>query len=293
MTTIPKEILEEIRRIEIQSSHLAEDILAGAYRSVFKGTGMEFEEVRDYVPGDDIRSIDWNVTARFNHPYVKIFREERELPIILMQDISTSTLGGSGKTTKRKAAALIAALLSFSALRNNDKVGLLLFSDIVEEYLAPRKGFRHVMRAIRDVLIFESKKRATDMLSALQFLIGTNKKSAIVFIISDFLAPLRGKELSSLAARADVVGVCLVDPWEVQIPPLGLALLKDPETNESGYVDLDSEAYGIHYAARLQQNRDSWKKSFLKAGGHFLTIRTDEHPADALRKFFRFRKSRS
>ncbi|CRX37397.1 DUF58 domain-containing protein [Estrella lausannensis] len=293
MATIPKEILEEIRRIEIQSIHLAEDLLAGAYRSIFRGTGMEFEEVRDYVPGDDIRSIDWNVTARLNHPYVKVFREERELPIIVTQDISTSMLGGSGKSTKQKVAATLTALLSFSALRSNDKVGLLLFSDKVEGYLSPKKGFRHVLRVIRDVLISSSKESKTDMLSAIKFLISTQKKAAIIFIISDFLAPLRGKELAALSKRADVVGLCLVDPWEVQVPPLGLTLIKDPETGITDYVDLASPEYPLPYSEALQKNRDEWKQCFLKAGAQFLTVKTDESPVNALRKFFGYRKVRS
>jgi len=288
---IPKEILEEIRRIEIHAGHLAEDMLAGAYRSVFKGQGMEFEEVREYVPGDDIRTIDWNVTARFNHPYVKIFREERELPIFLMVDISASSMGGSGNMLKRQFAARIAALLSFSALKNNDKTGLILVSDGVEKYVPPKKGFRHALRIIRDCLIEKPKHPGTDFKQALDFLIQIQKRNSIVFIISDFLSPLCGKELASLSLRADVIGINILDPWEINLPKLGLTTIRDPESGQDLMVDFSDPRYESWYKDEMLKNREAWKKAFLKAGGHFITVPTDGSAVDALRKFFKFRRA--
>lgn len=292
MAEVPKEILDEIRRIEILSGHLAEDLLAGAYHSVFKGQGMEFEEVREYVQGDDIRTIDWNVTARFNHPYVKIFREERELPLYLAVDISPSSMGGSGAKIKRQTAAIITALLSFAALKNNDKSGLVLFSENVEKYVPPRKGFRHALRIIRDALITEPKGSATDLKKCIEFLINIQKRTSIIFIISDFLAEPRGKELRALASRSDVIGINVVDPWEVELPKIGLTEIIDPETKKTMIVDLSDESYQSWYSQEGAKNREEWKKTFIRAGGHFITVRTDEQPADALRKFFKFRKSR-
>lgn len=293
MATIPKEILEEIRRIEIHAGHLAEDMLAGAYRSVFKGQGMEFEEVREYVPGDDVRSIDWNVTARFNHPYVKIFREERELPIFLVVDISLSSMGGSGKTIKREMAAKVAALLCFSALKNNDKIGLILFSDNVETYVPAKKGFRHVLRIIRDILITEPKKTTgTNLQKSIDFLIKIQKRTSIVFVISDFLAPTCGKELASLARRSDLIGINIIDPWEIKLPNFGLVEIMDPETNEIKTVDFSDKTYQTWYEQEMAKKRNEWKKTFMKAGGHFVPLKTTESAVDVLRKFFKFRKSR-
>src|SRR5690242_17971272 len=241
---IPREILKKIRQIEIRTNRIVTETLAGQYHSVFKGQGMNFDEVREYQPGDEVRSIDWNVTARMNHPFVKKFVEERELTLMLVVDVSGSGLFGSGSQSKRELAAEIASVLAFSAIRNNDKVGLILFSDEVEKFIPPRKGRKHVLRVIREVLFFEPQRRGTDLNGALEFLMRVTPHRAITVVISDFLG---GSENSSKRAgkmrppaaaaqslaqasqsmlrhanrRHDVVAVHVIDPYELQLPALG------------------------------------------------------------------------
>src|SRR5260221_10298672 len=253
---IPREILKKIRQIEIRTNRLVSETLAGQYHSVFKGQGMNFDEVREYQPGDEVRTIDWNVTARMNHPFVKKFVEERELTLMLVVDVSASGLFGSHAQSKRELAAEIASVLAFSAIRNNDKVGLILFTDTVEKFIPPRKGRRHVLRVIREVLFFEPQRRGTDLNGALEFLLRVTPHKAIAVVISDFIgapAELAGARrhaprsqvmlLESLAQasfarlrqanrRHDVVAVQITDRYELELPALGRLVLNDAETGE-------------------------------------------------------------
>src|SRR6476659_3368029 len=252
---LPREILKKIRQIELRTNRLVTETLGGQYHSVFKGQGMNFEEVREYQPGDEVRAIDWNVTARMNHPFVKKFVEERELTLMLVVDVSASGLFGSRDQSKRELAAEIASILAFSAIRNNDKVGLILFSDTVEKFIPPRKGRKHVLRVIREVLFFEPQHRGTDLNQALEFLLHVTPHKAITVVISDFIgspaAPKRGPRrarpqmmlLESLAQasftrlrqanrRHDVVAVQITDPYELELPALGHLVLQDAETGE-------------------------------------------------------------
>src|SRR5260221_9164664 len=253
---IPREILKKIRQIELRTNRLVTETLGGQYHSVFKGQGMNFEEVREYQPGDEVRSIDWNVTARMNHPFVKKFVEERELTLMLVVDLSGSGLFGSGGQSKRELAAEIASVLAFSAIRNNDKVGLILFTEEVEKFIPPRKGRRHVLRVIREILFFEPKFPGTDLNRALEFLSRVTTHRAVAVVISDFLgqthvsraeidAHLRRRAVfsdtlaqASLTAlrqanrRHDVVAVQITDRFELELPALGYLVLKDAETGE-------------------------------------------------------------
>ncbi|HWQ92895.1 MAG TPA: DUF58 domain-containing protein, partial [Clostridia bacterium] len=252
---IPREILKKIRQIEIRTNRLVSETLAGQYHSVFKGQGMNFDEVREYQPGDEVRSIDWNVTARMNHPFIKKFVEERELTLMLVVDVSGSGLFGSKDQSKRELAAEIASVLAFSAIRNNDKVGLILFSDQIEKFIPPRKGRRHVLRVIREVLFFEPLQHGTDLNHALEFLMRVTPHRAITVVISDFLgSPSENRRhrpgprpkmllLESLAQaslvmlrqanrRHDVVAVQITDPCELELPALGRLVLQDAETGE-------------------------------------------------------------
>src|SRR5664279_3783702 len=252
---IPREILKKIRQIEIRTNRLVSETLAGQYHSVFKGQGMNFDEVREYQPGDEVRTIDWNVTARMNHPFVKKFVEERELTLMLVVDASASGLFGSHAQSKRELAAEIASVLAFSAIRNNDKVGLILFTDEVEKFIPPRKGRRHVLRVIREVLFFEPRHRGTDLNEALEFMLRVTPHRAIAVVISDFIgspAEPAGRRrklrpqmmlLESLAQasfarlrqdnrRHDVVAVQIADRYELELPALGRLVLNDAETGE-------------------------------------------------------------
>src|SRR5438309_1565794 len=245
---IPREILKKIRQIELRTKRLVSETLAGQYHSVFKGQGMNFEEVREYQPGDEVRAIDWNVTARMNHPFVKKFVEERELTVMLLVDVSGSGVFGSGEQSKRELAAEIASVLAFSAIRNNDKVGLILFSDEVEKFIPPRKGRRHVLRVIREILFFEPKRRGTDLNTALHFLDRVTPHRAIAIVLSDFLVSGATAATGDLAQRSrallrqtnrrhDVVAVQITDRYEFELPRVGRLTLEDAETGEVVEVD--------------------------------------------------------
>src|SRR5438445_12640747 len=270
---IPREILKKIRQIELRTNRLVSETLAGQYHSVLKGHGINFEEVREYQPGDEVRSIDWNVTALMNHPFVKTFVEERELTLMLVVDVSGSGLFGSGSQSKRELAAEIASVLAFSASRNNDKVGLILFSDEVEKFIPPRKGRRHVLRVIREVLFYEPQRRGTDLNGALEFLLRVTSHRAIAVIISDFIGSpaVTGKRagklrpqmmlIESLAQasvtmlrqanrRHDVVAVQIADRFELELPALGRLVLKDAETGEVVEVNTGDERRRAAFAQR-------------------------------------------
>jgi len=257
---LPKELAKKIRYIEIYTGKAANDILAGEYNSVFKGRGMEFDEVREYAPGDDIRTIDWNVTARTGHPYVKRFVEERELTIFFLVDLSGSGGFGSVDKTKNEVAAELCALLAFSAVKNNDKVGLIVFTDQVEMFVPPKKGVSHVLRLIRDLLDFKPRRSGTDIGAGLDYLGRVTHKRCVVFLVSDFLSRGYEKELRILGRRHDLIALAVSDPRELELPDVGLVELEDAESGERVVVDTSSRAGRLRYqalatarAARLRQ----------------------------------------
>src|SRR3989454_628913 len=313
---IPREILKKIRQIEIRTNRLVSETLAGQYHSVFKGQGMNFDEVREYQPGDDVRSIDWNVTARMNHPFIKKFVEERELTVMLIVDLSGSGLFGSGAQSKRELAAEIASVLAFSAIRNNDKVGLILFTEEVEKYIPPRKGRKHVLRVIRDILFYEPKQRGTNLNAALEFLSRVTAHRTIAVILSDFLGentssrfPLARLPRSrpglvptlvqaSFAAlrqanrRHDVVAVQITDRFELELPALGRLVLKDAETGEVVEVNSGDERKRAAFAQRQMKTQSELLKLFRGANIDSIQLRTDQPYASVLGRFFEMREKR-
>src|ERR1043165_8851416 len=312
---IPREILKKIRQIEIRTNRLVSETLAGQYHSVFKGQGMNFDEVREYQPGDEARAIDWNVTARMNHPFVKKFVEERELTLMLLVDVSGSGLFGSVEQSKRELAAGIASVLAFSAIRNNDKVGLILFSDEVEKFIPPRKGRKHVLRVIREVLFFEPERRGTDLNGALEFLLRVTRHRAIAVIVSDFIGSqctsskragkLRSQTmlLESLAQasftmlrqanrRHDVVAVQISDRYELELPDLGRLILNDAETGEVVEINTGDERKRKAFAERQARAQAELGKLFRSAGIDAIQLRTDRPYGVALARFFETRERR-
>lgn len=312
---IPREILKKIRQIEIRTNRIVTETLAGQYHSVFKGQGMNFEEVREYQPGDEVRSIDWNVTARMNHPFVKKFVEERELTLMLVVDLSGSGLFGSGHQSKRELAAEIASVLAFSAIRNNDKVGLILFTDEVEKFISPRKGRRHVLRVIREILFYEPKRRGTDLNGALEFLMRITAHRAIVVVLSDFIEPHTAvrrisrvpQRLTSLPEnltqasyailrqanrRHDLVAVQITDRYEMEFPALGRLVLKDAETGEVFEVNTGDARKRGAFAQRRAQAQAEIERLFRSAGIDSITLRTDQPYAATLGRFFEARERR-
>ncbi|HPC61563.1 MAG TPA: DUF58 domain-containing protein [Verrucomicrobiota bacterium] len=314
---IPREILKKIRQIEIRTNRLVSESLAGQYHSVFKGQGMNFDEVREYQPGDEVRSIDWNVTARMNHPFVKKFVEERELTLLLVVDVSGSGLFGSRDQSKRELAAEIASVLAFSAIRNNDKVGLILFTDQIEKFIPPRKGRRHVLRVIREVLFFEPRRRGTDLNHALEFLLRVTPHRAIAVVVSDFLgspAQARGGErpgrvrsqmmlLESLAQasltmlrqanrRHDLVAVQIADRHELELPPLGRLVLQDAETGEIVEINTGDDRKRAAFAERQARAQAELNRLFRSVGIDAIQLRTDRPYAIELARFFENRERR-
>ncbi len=234
---LPLEVIRRIRKIHIHSNYLVNDILAGEYESAFRGRGMEFEEVREYQPGDDVRDIDWNVTARMGHPYVKVYREERELTILLLVDVSGSGQFGSGAQLKNELSAELAAVLAYAAVKNNDKVGLIIFSDSIEKFIPPKKGRNHVWRVIREVLEHRPRSRKTDISAALDFLNRIASRRVIAFLISDFIASDYEKLLRVTNKKHDLIAISIADPRERELPPVGLVELEDAETGETRLID--------------------------------------------------------
>jgi uncharacterized protein (DUF58 family) len=297
---IPREILKKIRQIELRTNRLVNETLGGQYHSVFKGQGMNFEEVREYQPGDEVRTIDWNVTARMNHPFVKKFVEERELTLMLVVDLSGSGLFGSGEQSKRELAAEIASVLAFSAIRNNDKVGLILFTDDVEKYIPPKKGRRHVLRVIREILFFEPQRRGTNLSGALDFLNRVTAHRAITVVISDFLEPVfeNSKANSSLSSvlrqanrRHDVVAVQIIDPHELELPALGRLILRDAETGD--VVEVNTSAATRRAFAEQQKTQQGELERMLRGARiDAIRLRTNESYAGALGRFFETREKR-
>lgn len=281
-----------IRRIQIITAQLATDLLAGAYRSAFKGRGMEFEEVREYQPGDEIRTIDWNVTARMNHPYVKLFREERDLSVILMVDISASMRFGSGERAKSAWIAEIGAVLAFSAIKNNDRVGLILFSDTVEKYVPPRKGTRHVLRLIRELLFAESSHRASDLAGAFAFLGKVQSRRGICFLLSDFLCPECKHEATLIAKKHDLIAICLRDPNETQMLPLGLVQLADLETGKEATLNTSDPELQNSFSERMAAQQKKFETMIKESGAGWISLITNKPYIHPFRRFFQMRQRR-
>lgn len=289
---IPKEILKKVKRIEIQTRGLVNDVFSGEYHSVFKGRGMEFSEVREYLPGDDIRTIDWNVTARMGHPYVKIFEEERELTVMLVVDVSSSAAFGTVAQLKSEIAAEICALLAFSAIKNNDKVGLIIFSDGVEKFVAPKKGKSHVLRVIREVLYHQPQGSNTDIGQALEYLSKVSRRRSVVFLISDFLSSGYDKALQIANKRHDIVAISLTDPREQELPDVGFIELEDAETGESWLLDTSDEGTRRAFSKRALQGKSSRDKVFRTMNVDQVEINTRASYVEPLIRFFKMRAKR-
>jgi uncharacterized protein (DUF58 family) len=289
---LTKELLKQVRQIEIRTKGLVNQVFSGEYHSVFKGRGMEFSEVREYQFGDDIRNIDWNVTARFGHPFIKIFEEERELTVLLLVDLSGSLLFGTIEKTKQQIAAELSAILAFSAMKNNDKVGLILFTDKIEKFVPPRKGRTHVLRLIREVLSFEPKGKTTNLKLALEYMNNAVKKKSIVFLISDFMDQGYEKILRIVGKKHDLVGIVINDRREFELPKIGLVKLTDSETGRERWIDTsDSKVQKTitDIRQRVIQNR---KSLFLASRLDSIEINTGENYVKPLVQFFRVRERR-
>jgi uncharacterized protein (DUF58 family) len=291
-TSIPPEILAAVRRIEIRTRRLVEEVFSGEYHSVFKGTGMEFREVREYVPGDDVRTIDWNVTARTGQPFVKLFEEERELTVMLVVDMSRSGWFGSGERTKVEVAAELCGVLAFSAIANKDKVGLLLFSDRVEKFIPPAKGKSHVLRCIRELLTYEPEGRGTDLNEPLRLLGSVLKRKATVFLVSDFWTGDFSTSLSVLGRRHDVVAVRIRDPRETSLPGVGLVRWVDAETGQTVLIDTSAGATSRRLAARAGSHDRAMEKLLASRGVDLVDVDVTGSYVEPLRKFFLAREGR-
>lgn len=297
MATDVKELMAKVGKIRILTNKLIDDQLSGDYHSTFKGQGVEFDEVRPYVPGDDVRTIDWNVTAKTGLPYIKRFSEERELTILFMVDVSGSQGYGSVRRSKMELAAEVTALLALTAIRNQDKIGLILFSDQIVKYIPPRKGRDSVMRLVREVLAAEdSATGGTDIAAALKFLNSVQKRRAVVFLVSDFLLSSVKPQMSSIeqllratARHHDMVCVPVSDPAEQELPDVGLVELEDPETGELVLVDTSSAAVRRRFSATASEENEELKRFFLKTGIDTLTIATDRPYIDEVRALFKRR----
>ena len=287
---IPRQIIQKVRQIEIRTKHLVNDVFSGEYHSVFKGRGMEFAEVREYEPGDEIRSIDWNVTARLGRPYIKRFIEERELTVILMADVSASGHFGTVNQMKSEITAEICALLAYAAIQNNDRVGLLMFTDQIEKFIPPKKGRTHILRVIREVLYNQPGHTGTDLTQALEYLNRLLTRRSIVFILSDFLTEDYMKPLRVASKRHDVVAVTITDPRELSLPGVGLIELQDAETGEEVLVDTGDAGWRRQYAEYNEALREARDQQFRVTGVDAIHIRTDEPYIDPLLQFFKLRE---
>lgn len=284
-----KELLKKVRKIEIKTKRLSNHIFSGEYHSSFKGRGMTFSEVRQYQYGDDIRNIDWNVTARYNEAHVKVFEEERELTMVLMVDISGSESFGSKNQFKKDIVTEIAATMAFSATQNNDKIGLILFSDTVELYIPPKKGRSHVLRIIRELIEFKPKSHKTDIAQALKFLSGTQKKKAIIFMISDFMSDAYEHTLKIASKKHDITGVRVYDMREESIPNLGIVSMLDAETGQTQLIDTSSKTVRLNYEKYYQDRLNYFKDTFRKSGAGIVNTRVDENYVTKLLGYFKSR----
>jgi uncharacterized protein (DUF58 family) len=284
-----KDLLKKVRKIEIKTKRLSNHIFSGEYHSSFKGRGMTFSEVRQYQYGDDIRAIDWNVTARYNEAHVKVFEEERELTMVLMVDISGSENFGSKSQFKKDIVTEIAATMAFSATQNNDKIGLILFSDIIELYIPPKKGRSHVLRIIRELIEFEPKSNKTDVAQALKFLSGTQKKKAIVFVISDFMSDDYEHTLKIASKKHDITGVRVYDIREEKIPNIGMVSMLDAETGKTQLINTGSKTIRANYEKHYHSKVAYFKETFSKSGAGVVNTRVDESYVTKLLGYFKSR----
>jgi uncharacterized protein (DUF58 family) len=289
---IPREILRKIRRIEIRTRHIVNTAIAGQYQSTFKGRGMEFEEVRSYEIGDDVRTIDWNVSARYGQPFVKVLREERELTVMLVVDLSGSQQFGTRHQLKRELAAEVCATLAFSAIRNNDKIGMILFSEEVEKYILPQNGTRHVLRLIRDLLYFEPNGKRTDLPVALEHLDRLARRRCVVFVVSDFETSGYQQPLRVARRRHDVIPVTVTDPREVELPNAGLIELRDAETGDVALVDTSDKRLRERYAAHAVARADERAQIFRACNMDSIDVTVGEPFIEPLNRFFKARKAR-
>lgn len=285
-----KELLKKVRKIEIKTRRLSDNLFGGEYHSTFKGRGMTFSEVRQYQFGDDVRNIDWNVTARYNEPFIKVFEEERELTLMLLVDISGSEIFGSTSQFKNEIITEIAATLAFSALQNNDKIGLVLFTNQIELYIPPKKGKSHVLRIIRELIEFKPKSKKTNIKQALQFLANVMKKKAIAFVISDFITDENYERALKIAAKKhDLTGIRIYDKREEQIPNLGVILAEDDETGEAMLVDTTSKKVRANYSKYYIEKVGIFQESFQKSGAGTMNCRVDESYVKKLLGYFKRR----
>ncbi len=289
---LTKELVKQVRQIEIKTKGLVNQVFSGEYHSVFKGRGMEFSEVREYQFGDDIRNIDWNVTARFGHPFIKVFEEERELTVMLMVDMSGSLIFGTVDKTKQQVAAELSAIIAFSAMKNNDKVGLLLFTDKIEKFVPPRKGRTHVLRIIREVLSFEPEGKTTNLKGALEYMNNAIKKRSIMFLISDFMDEGYEKILRVIGRRHDLIGVVLNDEKERELPKMGLVKFADAETGEERWLDTSNPGIQKKFKDQIVESIGRQKHLFLSSGLDSIEVQAGQDYIKPLVAFFRLREKR-
>ena len=289
---LTKELLKQVRQIEIKTKGLVNQVFSGEYHSVFKGRGMEFSEVREYQFGDDIRNIDWNVTARFGHPYIKIFEEERELTVMLMVDLSGSLSFGTIDKTKQQVAAEVSAILAFSAMKNNDKVGLILFTDKIERFVPPRKGRTHVLRIISEVLSYEPSGKSTGLKQALEYMNNAIKKRSIAFLLSDFIDDGFEKILRIVGRKHDLIGIVIKDEKEDNIPKVGIVKFMDAETGEQRYIDTSDAKFQKWYKLLIEEKKKKMKNLFITSRLDSIEIQTGQNYIAPLVQFFRMRERR-
>jgi len=286
---IPREILKKVRRIEISTRGLVNEVFSGEYHSVFKGRGMTFSEVREYQYGDDIRSIDWNVTARTGSPFVKVYEEERELTVVLAVDVSASGNFGTRERFKGEVAVELSAVLAFSAIKNNDKIGLILFSDRIEKFVPPRKGRRHVLRVLRELLYHRPQGRGTDIGGALEYLTRVVPRRAVVFLVSDFTGNGFHRPLAVAGKRHDLIAVRMGDPRETEVPPMGFVELEDPETGDRLVVNTSDREFRKAFRAGTDDARDELDRIFRRSQVDVIDVQTGEPYVEPLMRFFRKR----
>ncbi len=285
-----REILKKVRRIEIRTRRIVDELISGEYHSSFKGQGMEFDEVREYQPGDDVRQIDWNVTARYGTPFIKKFAEERELTVIILMDSSGSKQFGTADYYKSELAAELTALLAFAAIKNNDKVGMISFSDRIEKFIPPKKGRRNVLRLIREVLYTKPEGTGTDIAGAIEYFNRVIKRRAVLFIISDFIGDDFRKPLLVAKRKHDTIAINITDPRELEIPKAGLLLLKDSETGETMWVDTASAGIQVRYAEAARRRQQNIADMFKHLNVDFVSLSTAGSYIEALTRFFKLRK---
>ncbi|MFC4689046.1 DUF58 domain-containing protein [Dokdonia genika] len=284
-----KELLKKVRKIEIKTRRLSDHIFGGEYHSTFKGRGMTFSEVRQYQFGDDVRNIDWNVTARYSEPYIKVFEEERELTMMLVADVSGSEFFGTDKQFKNEIVTEIAATLAFSAMQNNDKIGLILFTDEIELFIPPKKGKSHVLRIIRELLEFKPSSKKTDLAQAIKYLSNVMKKKAIVFVLSDFITDGYEQTMKIAANKHDITGIRIYDQREEKIPSLGFVQMEDEETGELALINTSSKKIRTNYEVYYKERVAYFKETFKRSGAGVIDVRTDESYVKKLLGYFKRR----